>query len=182
MKKQNIFTSSLGALKSVQGISLSAMLIAMSCVLGFFKFAVTQNVNVTFFFLPISIAAMILGPIPAAIIGGCADVLGCIIRPTGPYFPGFTLNAIILGFILGLFFYKPQLKLPLWKILVARLIYAVLSDIALTPIWLNILYSTPLVPALFIERLIKCAILCPIEIILMWIVNNSIIKLNILKN
>ena len=179
MQKQNIFKVSLLSFKSVEGISLSAMLVAMSCVLGFFKFGVGQNVNVTFFFIPIFIGAILLGPIPAAIIGGAADILGCIIRPTGPYFPGFTINAIILGLIYGIFFFKTKPKL--WKIIIARLILAVLVDLILTPIWLNILYSTPLVPALFVERLIKCAILCPIEIILMWIISGILTKLKINK-
>lgn len=163
MKKQNIWKESFLSLKTVRGIALSAMFIAISCVLSFFKFGITTNVNITLFFLPISVAAMLLGPLPAAAVGGIADLLGCIIRPTGPYFPGFTLNAVVTGIIYGLFFYKKQSKL--WVVIAARLIIMIAVDLILTPIWLHILYSTPLVWAFWVERLIKCAIVCPIEIV-----------------
>ncbi len=163
MKKQNILKESLHSFKTAQGIALCAMFIAISCVLSFFKFAVTTSVNVTLFFLPISIAAMLLGPLPAAAVGSAADILGCIIRPTGPYFPGFTLNALITGFIYGIFFYNKKPRL--WQIILSRIILMFLVDLVLTPIWLHILYSTPLVWAFWIERLIKCAIVVPIEIV-----------------
>ncbi|MEE1280587.1 MAG: folate family ECF transporter S component [Oscillospiraceae bacterium] len=163
MKKQNIWKESFLSLKTVRGIALSAMFIAISCVLSFFKLGITQNVNITFFFLPISIAAMLLGPLPAAAVGGIADLLGCIIRPTGPYFPGFTLNAVVTGIVYGLFFYKKRPKL--WVVIAARLIIMIAVDLILTPLWLHILYSTPLVWAFWVERLIKCAIVCPIEIV-----------------
>lgn len=165
--KNNIFKESLRSFKTTQGVALSAMFVAISCVLSFFKFGITQSVNVTLFFLPISIAAQLLGPLPAVAVGGIADLLGCIIRPTGPYFPGFTLNAMITGLIYGIFFYSKRPKL--WVVIVARLIVMVAVDLILTPIWLHILYSTPLVWAFWVERLIKCAIVCPIEIVCIFI-------------
>lgn len=161
--KKNIFKESLYALKTTRGIAICAMFIAISCVLSFFKFGITTSVNVTFFFLPISIAAQLLGPLPAIAVGGIADLLGCIIRPTGPYFPGFTINAMITGLIYGIFFYSKRPKL--WEVIAARLIVMVVVDLILTPIWLHILYSTPLVWAFWVERFIKCAIVCPIEIV-----------------
>lgn len=166
MKKQNIFKESLCSFKTTQGVALSAMFVAISCVLSFFKFGITTNVNVTLFFIPISVAAMLLGPLPSMAVGGVADLLGCLIRPTGPYFPGFTLNAALTGLIYGIFFYSKKPKL--WEVIVARLIVMVAIDLILTPIWLHILYSTPLVWAFWAQRLIKCAIVCPIEIVCMF--------------
>lgn len=163
MKKQSIFKESLRSFKTTRGIAVCAMFIAISCVLSFFKFGITSNVNVTLFFLPISIAAYLLGPIPAMAVGGASDLLGCIIRPTGPYFPGFTINAMITGLIYGVFFYSKRPRL--WEVIVARLIVMVAVDLILTPLWLHILYSTPLVWAFWVERIIKCAIVCPIEIV-----------------
>lgn len=175
MFSKNFWKDSFSNLKKIPSLSLGGMLIAISCLLSFPKFAIGQNINITFMFLPISIAALVLGPVSAGLIGGCADILGCIIKPTGPYFPAFTLNAVIIGVIYGLIFYKKPVKL--WRIILARLIVAVVVDIILTPIWLHILYSTPLVWALYVERLIKCAIVCPIEIILMFIINSTVSRL-----
>lgn len=173
--KNNIFKESLRSFKTTQGVALSAMFVAISCVLSFFKFGITPNVNVTLFFLPISIAAQLLGPLPAVAVGGIADLLGCIIRPTGPYFPGFTLNAMITGLIYGIFFYSKRPKL--WEVIVARLIVLAAVDLILTPIWLHILYSTPLVWAFWVERFIKCAIVCPIEIVCIYIATAATSKL-----
>ncbi len=174
--QKNIFISSFKTLKSVKGIAITAMLIALSCVLSFAKVGITPSINVTLYFLPISVGALMLGPIPAGVIGAVADLLGCFIAPTGPYFPGFTLNTFIIGIIYGLFYFsmKPQI----WKIIVARLIVMVIIDLILTPLWLHILYSMPLVWAFWVERFIKCAIVVPTEIILMIMVNTAIYKLN----
>ena len=161
--------------KAVQRLAFAAMLVAVSCILSFGKFAVGPNVNVTFFFLPIAIGAMCLGALPAAAIGGVADVLGCLIMPTGPYFPGFTLNAVITGAVYGIFFYKRKPKL--WQIILARLILMVIVDLILTPLWLNLLYSTPLVWAFWVQRFIKCAVVCPIEIVVIFIVNSAVFRI-----
>ena len=169
--KNNIFKESLRSFKTTQGVALSAMFVAISCVLSFFKFGITPNVNVTLFFLPIAVAAQLLRPLPAVAVGGIADLLGCLIRPTGPYFPGFTINAMITGLIYGIFFYSKRPKL--WEVIVARLIVMVAVDLILTPIWLHILYSTPLVWAFWVERLIKCAIVCPIEIVCIFIATTA---------
>ena len=166
--------------KAVQRLAFAAMLVAVSCILSFGKFAVGPNVNVTFFFLPIAVGAMCQGPLPAAAIGGVADVLGCLIMPTGPYFPGFTLNAVITGAVYGIFFYKRKPKL--WQIILARLILMVIVDLVLTPLWLNLLYSTPLVWAFWVQRFIKCAIVCPIEIIVIFIVNSAVFRTTNSKN
>lgn len=166
--------------KAVQRLAFAAMLVAVSCILSFGKFAVGPNVNVTFFFLPIAVGAMCQGPLPAAAIGGVADVLGCLIMPTGPYFPGFTLNAVITGAVYGTFFYKRKPKL--WQIILARLILMVIVDLILTPLWLNLLYSTPLVWAFWVQRFIKCAVVCPIEIIVIFIVNSAVFRTTNSKN
>lgn len=175
MSKQNIWKESFLTLKTVKGISLSAMLIAISCVLSFFKIGITTNVNVTLFFLPISVAALLLGPVPAIAVGGIADLLGCLIRPTGPYFPGFTVNAMLTGLIYGIFFYKKSVRL--WRIILSRLAIMITVDLVLTPFWLHILYGTPLVWAFWVERFIKCAIVCPIETVLIFGANTAANKL-----
>ena len=161
--------------RAVQRLAFAAMLVAVSCILSFGKFAVGPNVNVTFFFLPIAVGAMCLGPLPAAAIGGIAEILGCLIMPTGPYFPGFTINAAITGLVYGAFF-KGQ-KPKLWKIIIARLVLMIVVDLILTPLWLHLLYSTPLVWAFWVQRFIKCAIVCPIEIVVIFVVNTAIFRI-----
>ncbi len=161
--------------KAIFRLSFAAMLVALSSILSFCKFAVGPNINVTFFFLPIAIGAMYLGALPAAAVGAVADVLGCLIMPTGPYFPGFTINAAITGLVYGVFFRGQKPKL--WKIIAARLILMVAVDLILTPLWLHILYSTPLVWAFWVQRFAKCAVVCPIEIVLIYVINSAVYRI-----
>ena len=162
--------------RAVYRLAFAAMLVALSCILSFGKFAVGPNVNVTFFFLPIAIGAMYLGALPAAAIGAVADILGCLIMPTGPYFPGFTLSAAVTGLVYGAFF-KGQ-KPKIWKVIVARLILMVAVDLILTPLWLHLLYSTPLVWAFWVQRFLKCAIVCPIEVVVIYVANSAVYRIS----
>ena len=57
---------------------------------------------------------MMFGPVPGLIMGGAADLLGFVIKPTGPFFPGYTLDSMIAGFLYGMFFYKRE-KLTLFS-------------------------------------------------------------------
>lgn len=65
-----------------------------------------NNVKLSAAFLPIAVTGVMFGPIPAAIVGALGDILSFIIAPTGAYFPGFTINGFITGFIYGMFLYK----------------------------------------------------------------------------
>ena len=166
--------------RAVYRLAFAAMLVALSCILSFGKFAVGPNVNVTFFFLPIAIGAMYLGALPAAAIGAVADILGCLIMPTGPYFPGFTLSAAVTGLVYGAFF-KGQ-KPKIWKVIVARLILMIAVDLILTPLWLHLLYSTPLVWAFWVQRFVKCAIVCPIEVVVIYVANSAVYRISSADN
>ena len=68
-------------------------------------------------------------------------------------------------------------KPKLWKVIVARLVLMVAVDLVLTPLWLHLLYSTPLVWAFWVQRFTKCAIVCPIEIILIYVVNSAFYRI-----
>ena len=64
---------------------------------------------------------MIYGPIAGLVIGIFSDVLGYFIGgASGMFFPGYTLDAMLAGFVYGLCFYKT--KLTFAKCLYARLI------------------------------------------------------------
>jgi len=85
------FKSSANEMKQVSTISVAGLLVAISVVLTFFKLALTQTLQVSFAFLPIAGGGMLFGPIVGGVIGAVSDVAGFVIRPTGPFFPGFSL-------------------------------------------------------------------------------------------
>ncbi|MBS4535442.1 folate family ECF transporter S component [Clostridium sp. D2Q-14] len=64
-----------------------------------------QALRITFGGIPIAISGILFGPIVGALTGITADLVGVMINPMGPYFPGFTLTAGLSGFIPGIFYH-----------------------------------------------------------------------------
>ena len=84
-------------------------LVALEIVLARFCSIQAWNLRIGFSFLPIAMASIRFGPIPAAMAASAADILGAVLFPTtGAYFPGFTLTAFLTGVIFGLCLYRRQ--------------------------------------------------------------------------
>ena len=101
-------------------------------------------------------------------------IIKFIIKPTGAFFPGFTLNEILTGVIYGLFFYKREVRLR--DIIIARLLVTVGINLVLTPLWLSIMYGSAfqfMVPA----RLIKNIVMLPIDVFLLHTVLSFVKKI-----
>ena len=75
---------------SVQKLVILGVLVAMEVVLSRFVSISTWNMKIGFAFIPVAAAAILLGPVEAAVCGGLADFLGATLFPIGTYFPGFT--------------------------------------------------------------------------------------------
>ncbi|MDF2678515.1 MAG: hypothetical protein K0Q97_2867, partial [Bacillota bacterium] len=97
-----------------QSLVLMGTLIAIEIVLSRFLSLSAWNMRIGFGFVPLAIAAMLLGPVKAGIVGAVADIIGAILFPTGAFFPGFTLTAFLKGVVYGLFLYKKQNNLRIF--------------------------------------------------------------------
>ena len=84
-------------------LTLTALLTALEIVLSRFLSISAWNTKIGFAFVPVVIAALLLGPVWAGIAAALADFLGAVLFPVGPYFPGFTLTAFLMGAVYGLF-------------------------------------------------------------------------------
>lgn len=154
-------------LKSVRSITGAALFAAMSPILALFTIQVNQFMTIGFTSLTHAMTGYFFGPLVAAMSGGIADVIKYILKPNGAFFPGFTLNEILVGFIYGLFFYGRKIDLP--KTIGARLIVTIGINLTLTPLWLSIMYGNAykfMVPI----RLIKNIAMIPIDIFLLYTV------------
>ncbi|MDP4119539.1 MAG: folate family ECF transporter S component [Bacillota bacterium] len=150
-------------------LSLAAMLLATSVVLGTFATIATPYLKIGFRFLPIAIAGIILGPIYGAVIGGLTDIL-CFFtnNPTGePYFPGFTISLIIVGLVYGLVFYKKDVTIL--KLVITKIGLDIFIEILLKSFWINIAYGAPFV-VILPTFIIESAIMLPIEVTLIYAV------------
>lgn len=121
------------------------MLLAIRIIVGIFAnstMALFGNmIKISINFLPIAIAAAMFGPIGAALVGGLGDILAFFINPAsgGSYFPGFTLNGILTGIILGIFLYKNNVTIK--TVLISWTINAVLIEVFLSGYWLYFIYG-----------------------------------------
>jgi len=146
-----------------------AFLITMEIVLTRFCSINTPIVRIGFGFLPVAICGIMFGPIWAGVCYAAGDLLGMLIFPTGPYFPGFTLTAFLTGAVYGAILHKKPVT---WKrTFSAALTVCVILNLCLDTYWLQILYGQGII-AMLPGRLIKVAIMIPTQTFLIHFVWN----------
>ena len=146
------------------------VLTALEIVLNRFLSINAWNIKIGFSFVPIAAAAILFGPIPAGIVGALGDFLGAILFPIGPYFPGFTVTAFLMGAVLGLFLQgRPTVRRTLAAVSINQLILGLF----LNSLWISILYKSPYVPLLG-TRIIQCAILLPVQFAVILLIGKAL--------
>lgn len=148
-------------------IAVSAMMLALATVLGFFKIPITDILELRFIFLPIACTGMLFGPVVGAEVGALSDILAYFVKPTGPFFPGFTISAAVAGLIYGLILYRHEIT---WKRLAAaHLLRTILVSFLLNSYWLSVLYGKGFL-ALLSVRFVKSVAMFPVEVLMLWFV------------
>ena len=84
----------------------------------------TQDIKLNLGFTPIALCAMLFGPWWTGLVAALGDMLGSLLFPTGPFFPGFTLTAACTGLIFGFCLHGGTPKL--WRPLLAAALNCVL--------------------------------------------------------
>src|SRR5699024_4233556 len=141
-------------------LATAAVLSAVHLVLNQFTIPVSQLLEVGFDFLAVAAIGYLCGPWVAGLSGIVTDLLGYILRPNGPYFPGWTLSAILVGVLYGLWLYRRPIKL--WRVVLCKLNMVLLFNFLLTPLWLHITYGQSFV-VLSSLRLVKNVIKFPLD-------------------
>ncbi len=147
-------------LSSTKTLVTIGLLIALQIVLSRFLSINAWNIKFGFGFVPVAMAAIFYGPIGGALVGGVADILGAILFPSGPFFPGFTLTSILMGIVLGVFLQKKQTT---FRILSAVIINQIVFSLGLNSFWLCVLYHSSF-KAVFLPRIIQIIAVIPVEI------------------
>lgn len=118
-----------------------AMLLALRLALGYVtNIQLTESIKIGFTIFPTTIACMMFGPVPGLVMGGAADLIGFFLKPTGPFFPGYTLDSMVAGFIYGCFFYRRE-KLTLWRVMAALATVTAVVNLCMTTSWISIQYG-----------------------------------------
>lgn len=150
-------------LKRVTSICGCAMLTALNVAVGSLFIPITPTLRIGFSSVFAGVSGMIYGPAITGFAGVIADTLKYIIRPDGPYFPGFAINEFLTGMIYGCFFYKKEITLP--RVILARACITIFINLILTSLWLNIMYQSPLFTTI---RLVKNVVMFPIDVAILY--------------
>ena len=171
--------------KNIYCIAAIAMLLALRVVLGMFANltlpAFGSMVKLSAAFLPIAVAGIMFGPVPAALVGALGDIISFMLVPTGgAYFPGFTISGLLTGLIYGFALYKNQVTLP--RVIIGWTINMLVVETFLAAYWLWVLngYTADYVVYLS-ARFISAGIKCVPEILLIFFVGRLAAKINVNK-
>ncbi|MCI8440905.1 MAG: folate family ECF transporter S component [Provencibacterium sp.] len=153
-------------LKKTRTLTTIALLVAMGVILGFFTIVPSETLKIGLGFVATSIMGFLFGPVPATLGAAAIDLISYMIRPTGPYFFGFTLDKALSGLIYGLFFYRRPVRL--WRSAAAKGLVSLLVNCLLATYWLSLLYGKS-ISLLLPARVIKNAIALPFEAVAIWL-------------
>lgn len=150
-----------------------AFLISLKIVLTrFLGIHIGEIIRISFSFIATAIMAVYFGPVLTGIGSGIADVIGAVLFPRGAYFPGFTLSAIITGFIYGIFLYKKHFSW--WRIIVIKLLVLIFITAGLNSVWLAMITGKAYT-VLLIPRVTEGLLMLPIEVMLLGMIQKYLI-------
>lgn len=164
-------------LNNIKVITVSAFLVALGVVAGFFKIPVSNILEIRIISIPLAPAGALFGPGIGAIVGMLSDLGGYVLAPTGPYFPGFTLSYGLTGAIFGLILRKGnEPAISVKRVAAAVIVNTLVVNLLLNSLWLNILYPGKGFYAVFTARIIKELIMVPVYIILISALLRPVVK------
>ncbi|MBQ4283031.1 MAG: folate family ECF transporter S component [Lachnospira sp.] len=133
------FKESAKEFKSINALATTGLLIALRTVLAvFLSFQITDTLRISVSFLANVIIGALYGPVVGFVSGAVGDLVQFVIKPTGAFFPGWTLSAALSGLVFGVFFYKRFPKKPLD----IKYIILCIAAITVETIFVNILLGT----------------------------------------
>ncbi len=158
-------------MSKIKKMILAALMLTLSIVLSRFLSIKTPLLMISFSFVPTMLTAIWLGPKYTVIIAGLADIIGAVLFPFGEFFIGFTVSSILTGLIYGLVLYTKEeftKKGLIIRLVIAVVLVTVFINILLNTLWLVIMYNKAFI-VLIEMRIIKEAIMIPIEIVTMFL-------------
>ena len=156
-KTKNMFLTSAKELKTTSTLAVCAMLAALALILNSVaSINIGPYVKIGFSSIPNQIADYLFGPITGCLFAGVLDIVKFFIRPDGPFFFGFTFNAMLAAFI----YYKH--KLTFRRVLIAKLVVVLIVNVLLNTLWLDMLYGKGFL-AILPMRTVKNLIMWPID-------------------
>lgn len=157
-------------MSKIKKIILAGLLLATTIVLSRFLSIKTPILVISFSFIPVMLSGILLGPWWTMFIAGLADLIGALLFPFGAYFVGYTITALLMGFIYGIFLQRknnPTTKKLLINLILSCLIVLVCCNGILNSLWIYIT-SKKAIFAILPTRILKQIIMLPIQVIVIY--------------
>ena len=165
-------------LSKPRNLAVIALLTAANIVVSVIS-THTETLKIGFSFVIVAFAAYLFGPVAAAFVGGVGDIVSAVAFPVGPYFPGFTLTAVLTGICFGIFLYE---KTGIIKIIVSVLLNELIGSLLMNSFWISFLYKMPFKPLLASRFFSQIILMIGIEIVTLWLLfGKSMIMENVKK-
>lgn len=156
---------------SVRMLAVCAMFIALRVAIGSLFIPVGENLRIYFTYAVTALGASIYGPLMALAEGFVSDILGFFIAPSGGFFPGYTLSAMLGSVTYALFFY--QQRQSIWRIFFCRMTVNIVVNILIGSVWSAVLYGKGYIYYVS-KSIVKNIVLLPIEALVMYIVFRTV--------
>ena len=162
MFSKEYWKSSADKLRQTKYLALMAVFIAMKCVVSYLYVPVGENLRITFGFILRAVEGVIFGPVACALSGIITDLVSFMEHPTGAFFIGYTISAMLGSLTYALFFYRQ--KTDLLHIILCKLTVNYVVNVLVGSIWSAILYSKGYIYYVT-KSLVKNTLMLPFEII-----------------
>ena len=179
MKKLAVcYQASFQELKHVKTLTTAAMLMAVSVVLGYFTIEAGPYLKIGFGGVVNQFVYYLFGPVAGAVYGGVLDLVKYVVKPTGAFFPGFTLNAMLGGVLYGTILYRKPItfRRALW----ADLVVALICNIFLNTLWLSMMSGKAMM-VLLPMRVLKNLIKWPVDAALFYLIAKRMESLGLVR-
>lgn len=150
-------------------IIMTSVLIALNIVLErFLTFQIESN-HYSISVITIVFAIVYLGIPHGIAVAALGDIIGAVLFPIGPYFPGFTLTNILTALCIGLFLRN---KVNIINTCCSIIINKAFGTLILNSIWVSVLYKGGIdaFPAYMVTRIPQSIIMTVVEIAVILII------------
>ena len=127
-------------IKKPKILAFAALVIAIRIIISSFFIPLPfGNLRIYFGFFANALGSLIYGPVVALFVGFIHDILSYSIAPSGAFFPGYTLTAMLGSFVYALFLYRARISVL--RIALCKLSVNLFVNVLLGSLWSAILYN-----------------------------------------
>lgn len=177
-KRADVYAQSWKELRHLRTLTTSAMFMAVSVVLGYFTIEAGPYLKIGFGSVANQFVYYLFGPVTGMFYAGILDILKFVAKPTGAFFPGFTLISMLGAVIYGTVLYRRPVTFS--RVLLAKLLVALICNVLLNTWCLSFMYGKGMA-VLIGPRLLKNLIMWPIDSVIFFVIVKKLEDLGFVK-